>query len=600
MTTRASPAEAEIRIDCGSLRATFSKGDLFDVRWNGVEVVQRLYVAVRDEAWNTIPAQYSDVEARHSDDGVRITFTAHHVYGDIDFLWRGDLRVSANGIIEYGMHGTTQRSFRYCKIGFNVHHGSATHAGRAFRCRTAAGIYDGEFAAAIDPQLVQAGTLTAMTPDFDALEIDLPGVDVAMEFSGDRFEMQDHRNWADANWKTYGTPLAVGFPMDINRGAELSQSIVVRMSGPGLGAARGDDAAIDVRIDSTGDDRLPAIGHLFTTTLDPQARAAVPRLRPAHLRVDLHPADDLAAVLADAAATARQAGAGLEVAAYLRPDDAERDAAALSSALAGVQVPITRVLILAESEGFSALRGACPPATVHAAREALSSLAPDVPAIVTGTNQYFADVNRDRPDYEGADGIVFAVNPQVHACDERSMAQNAWGIIDVVAFAQHLYPGLHVVLSPLDLLGRNGPYPAGPETADGRPANEDPRQRTTFAAAWTVAALAAMARSHTTSATLFELCGPRGVMTPDGSPYPLGRVLEVVAQHADRPLLPTRTSDEQRLAVLAFGTSDGPLWILGSMAPESLTARLPDGRHVYLAAYSATVVATDAITVIEE
>jgi hypothetical protein len=89
-------------------------------------------------------------------------------------------------------------------------------------------------------------------------------------------------------------------------------------------------------------------------------------------------------------------------------------------------------------------------------------------------------------------------------------------------------------------------------------------------------------------------------MTPDGSPYPLGRVLEVVAQHADRPLLPARTSDEQRLAVLAFGTSDGPLWILGSMAPESLTARLPDGRHVYLAAYSVTVVATDAITVIEE
>lgn len=30
---------------------------------------------------------------------------------------------------------------------------------------------------------------------------------MSLRFAGDRFEMQDHRNWCDANWKTYGTPL---------------------------------------------------------------------------------------------------------------------------------------------------------------------------------------------------------------------------------------------------------------------------------------------------------------------------------------------------------------------------------------------------------
>lgn len=600
MTTESSSAKAGIRIDCGPLGATFINGDLFDVRWHGVEVIQRMYVAVRDEAWNTIPAHVTEIATSLSSDEARITFTARHVYGDIDFLWRGHVRASATGVIEYSMHGTALRAFRYCKVGFNIHHGSAAHAGRTFRCRTATGLHAGEFGAAIEPQLVRGGTLTAMTPDFDALEIDLAGVDVAMEFRGDRFEMQDHRNWADANWKTYGTPLSAGFPMDIGSGGELTQSVAIRMSGPGAEEAARSDEIVDIRWDSTADDRLPIIGHLLTTPPSPEVQAALSRLRPAHLRVDLHPADDLTAVLGNAEAVAQEASASLEVAAYLRPDDAERDAAALAVALSTVDVPISRVLILAESEGFSALRGACPPATVDAARAALSRLDLGSPAIVSGTNQYFADINRDRPDYGDADGLVFAVNPQVHACDERSMAQNAWGIIDVVAFARHLYPGLDIVLSPLDLLGQNGPYPAGPQTEGGSPANEDPRQRTAFAAAWTVAALAAMARCQAASATLFELCGPRGVMTQDGSLYPVGRVLEVVAQHADRPLLPVRTHDEQRLAALAFDTSDGLLWILGNMAQEPLTARLPDGRHVDLPACSVTVVVADAITVIEE
>ena len=51
---------APIRIESGLLTATFAAGDLFDVRWDGVEVIQRLYLAVRDDAWNTIPASFNE------------------------------------------------------------------------------------------------------------------------------------------------------------------------------------------------------------------------------------------------------------------------------------------------------------------------------------------------------------------------------------------------------------------------------------------------------------------------------------------------------------------------------------------------------------
>jgi len=39
-----------------------------------------------------------------------------------------------------------------------------------------------------------------------------PGVRAEVRLLGDVFETEDHRNWTDANFKTYGTPLRLLFP----------------------------------------------------------------------------------------------------------------------------------------------------------------------------------------------------------------------------------------------------------------------------------------------------------------------------------------------------------------------------------------------------
>ena len=61
-----------------------------------------------------------------------------------------------------------------------------------------------------------------MTPYFDQLTVHVDGAEATFDFVGDLFELQDHRNWADANWKTYGTPLAFGFPVTLPRGETLT------------------------------------------------------------------------------------------------------------------------------------------------------------------------------------------------------------------------------------------------------------------------------------------------------------------------------------------------------------------------------------------
>ena len=419
---------------CGPLTAVLDGADLFDIRWGGAQVVQRLYLAVRDEVWNTIPATLSDIRLDADGTGATVTFEATHEHGDIAFAWTGTIRADASGLLAYEMRGTALRDFSYCKIGFNVHHGLRSHAGRAFRCRTLDGEHAGRFGADIEPQLVRDGTLTAMTPDYDRIDIDLGGVGVAMEFDGDRFEMQDHRNWIDANWKSYGTPLSAGFPMTIEAGAELYQRVVLRLRGPvppelpAVVTARWSDDA----------GTLPRIGHLLAAPPDDGQVALLRALHPDHLRVDLHPGDDPSG-LAQAAALSRALGAGLEVAVFIRPDHVEVDTPAAAWALAGTDARIDRVLVLVETAGFSAFGGACPPRIATAVRSALIARGLPGAPVVAGTSQSFVDVNRDRPDYSGIDGVVFAANPQVHAADDRSLMQNVQAVPDVVDFTRRLY-----------------------------------------------------------------------------------------------------------------------------------------------------------------
>ena len=47
--------------------------------------------------------------------------------------------------------------------------------------------------------------------EFDAITHEMPGLTAELRLSGDTFEMEDQRNWTDASFKTYSTPLRLPF-----------------------------------------------------------------------------------------------------------------------------------------------------------------------------------------------------------------------------------------------------------------------------------------------------------------------------------------------------------------------------------------------------
>ena len=66
-----------------------------------------------------------------------------------------------------------------------------------------------------------------------------PGVWAEVRFAGDIFEMEDQRNWTDASYKTFCTPLRLPFPVEIQAGTRVEQSITLKLVGTALAPSPG-------------------------------------------------------------------------------------------------------------------------------------------------------------------------------------------------------------------------------------------------------------------------------------------------------------------------------------------------------------------------
>ncbi len=561
--------------------------DLRHIRIGGVEVVQRIYVAVRDSAWNSIPAACSDLRLDVADDHFTVDFTARHDYQDLHVSWHGSITGTADGAISYGMDGVAHGGFSYNKIGFNIHHPLHRSAGRVYHAQTPAGPITGSLPVLIEPQRVANGVLTALFPAFDALSIDMDGgPTVRFTFEGDLFEMQDHRNWTDANFKTYGTPLAIPTPLQAYEGQAFRQTVTVSIAGaadtpdapdtPDTRQAGGDgrgahvwgvlppDSArrteVRVEVGRALGRALPPVGVMTAShggALSTREIELLRRLRLDHLRVDLRLADSsYRETLVRAGAEAAALGAALEAALLVR-DDGEGDAAlaAFATLLPSLPVPLARVLVFADATERSATSGSTPRSLMRRARAALGDVIPTVP-LAGGTNLFFAELNRDRPDVSTMDMVAYTINPQVHACDDTSLVENLAAQADTVRMAHTLCGDRPIVVNPVTFIGRAGPYAAGPPMPGGLPGNVDVRQASLFGAGWTAGSIKYLAESDVAALTYYETTGWLGLIERDAGPprpdlfpsqpgdvFPLYHVFADLAEWKEGELVESRTAD---------------------------------------------------------
>ena len=85
-------------------------------------MLRRIYVAVRDRNWETVPPRRGDERLEVRDDSFRITYHAEHIEGDIDFRWRAEILGETDGTIRFHMDGRAHSTFLSNRIGFCILH----------------------------------------------------------------------------------------------------------------------------------------------------------------------------------------------------------------------------------------------------------------------------------------------------------------------------------------------------------------------------------------------------------------------------------------------------------------------------------------------
>jgi hypothetical protein len=82
------PPETRV-LNAGSVTVLLDGIDLRYVRIGSLEVVRRIYMAVRDQNWNTIPGQHHITRIDQERDRFEIRFEVEHKAHDLDFTWQG-------------------------------------------------------------------------------------------------------------------------------------------------------------------------------------------------------------------------------------------------------------------------------------------------------------------------------------------------------------------------------------------------------------------------------------------------------------------------------------------------------------------------------
>ncbi len=386
-------------------------------------------------------------------------------------------------------------------------------------------------------------------------------------------------------------------------GQQIQQSVRISTAGrrPAPAAPR---MVVALRVGEPTEQPLPPIGLGSAThrrQLSDREADLLAAVRPAHLRVDLVlDQPGLERRLAAAAAEARRLDAALELAVFAGEAGAE-EAGKIDALLQRDSIPVARVLVFAGGEGFSATSGLTTPAAlVGAVRAALPSLSSEVP-FIGGTNQFFTELNRNRPEAAGMDGIAYSINPQVHASDDLSLMENLQAQPDTVKMARKLVDGRPVVVTPVTLIGRYGPFPAGPPTADDLPGNVDVRHGALFGAAWTVGSVKQLSAAGVASITYYETTGPTGLLNREveiphaelfpfepGVAFPVYHVLADLAFAGETRLVESRSDDPLSIEVLAVRTDHGLTLLVANLTqfvkavaldlprPHRLTSRTLD------------------------
>lgn len=512
------------QLSAGPWTALLVGDELAHLCYGGRPVLRAVKAVVRDQDWRTVRPVVSNVEITRGVDGLHVRWSV--TYSGFGVEYGGDMSARFSpGTVHVAFEGTAANAFRSNRIGLVVLHPPAD-AGRDVTVEHSdGGITASQFPRAISPH--------QPFMDVAALEWADAGTAFRLEFAGDVFETEDQRNWTDASYKTYSTPLERPFPVDVAEGNTVRQSVFLEAAtlepqeavegAAGLAFGRSGPAMPSrVRLGNAAG-RVPALA--LGAGAHPGGLPRIPGLDALLVELDELPGEAARsawpAQLQAAAAAAADHGAGLDI--RVTTPNPVASVADLSDFLPeakrlAIFDPGTQ---LTEPETWQDVRAAA-----HAVGFRGSLLA--------GVRSHFTELNRNsRRTPPDSDALTFSITPQMHSTETAHIIDNVPIQRVTAENALRLGDGRPVHVGPVTLLPR---FNAVATSGEGAGPEPDELQTLPFTAAWLLASFSALTVDGVESVTFFEASGPRGI-SGDGKLYAAGELLrELAALHGSEVL----------------------------------------------------------------
>lgn len=574
-------------------------GALTHVRVHGEEVLLRLMIVVRDDAWGTVPASVEILALEQDESGFAVELRGSAVGGDVHFEFHARLDGAPEGI-EFAFDGVALQRFASNRIGF-----VALHPLRWSGHPVTVVHPDGSSSASSYPRRVAPHQPFL---DVAGFRQSVSAGVVSIDFQGDVFETEDQRNWSDASFKTYSRPLSLPFPVQWQPGDQAHQKVRVTiepdagngavshaspestafarsavMAGMAGKAGASGEHSVSIRIAESR--ALPRIGLAVGPDDDLEALATViADLAPDHLRIDVVVDEQVRGAEALRTALAQAVPVALAVHVGARPERALR---LLRDSLVGHRAQLAAVMV------FDLDAASTTDHAVGAIRIGLGEAIAGVPLIV-GTDDNLAELNRNPVSIDRlqAAAVTFSLNPGVHDVRSGSVLETPDALGAMVATARGLAGG-PVWLSPLTLRPRRNLYRQG-ATIDrvGRDdAASDERQHTPFAAAWLIATLAAAVDAEVAAVSLFEISGARGiVIAPDAAATALARVIAELTRAREAIVCQIGRPAEVAALALLDGTNPIPTLLAANRTDAPVEIELqPSGERLSLGPFDIVI-----------
>ena len=575
----------------GPLSVEFGNGALRYIKINDVEVLRAIAFLVRDKNWGTYMPEVSGLKISQKKAGFAIQYRARCGDAASSLVYDATISCGADGTLAFEATATPETDFATNRTGFVVLHPLKGVAGFPVEVEHTRGKKQkSKFPAQVNP-------LCPFT-DIRALKHKVTdGLHAICRMEGYAFEMEDHRNWSDASFKTYVRPLAEPWPYTMPKGKSFTQKVTLSFAGklPRPKKAAG-SKRIEVELGRTGP-TLPQLGIAVPMEeAEPSLKVAeaIKAAGPKHLTCHVDGrASDIATPVKNYARLAAATGADV----------------VLEIVLPGKAAPASELARIVDAARATGLTPAAVSITVaqHLAGVLPGSKGPDAPSFAEiygaarkafpgakiggGTFTFFTELNRNRPPAELLDYVTHTTSPIVHAADDVSVMETLEAHPAQIKSTRAIAGKAGYHLGPSTIPARINPY--GASSADN-PNNErvclskiDPRQRALFGAAWSVGYLSAWAKGALDAVTLGATTGSAGMIyrkTDHAQPYydglgraavyPVYHVIADLAKASGAKQIATTVSAESAAAAIAYRGKDGPVLWLANLTPQAQTVRV--------------------------